>query len=127
MNQVQMSTKTQVRLYALLARKSPRAVIFRRGPSQQVQLISWNTENDTFEFGQWFKGRIYERRCDLSPNGDLLLYFAAKYKNPLYSWTAISRSHTLPHWPFGERAMDGEVAVNSSLLGESNSIIVPTK
>src|SRR5689334_23259019 len=86
-----MSTTTQVRLYALLARKSPRAVIFRRGPSRQVQLISWNTEKDTFEPGQWFKGRIYERRCDLSPNGDLLIYFAAKHKEPLYSWSAVSR------------------------------------
>ena len=29
--------------------------------------------------------------CDLSPSGDLPLYFAAKYKEPLRSWTAISK------------------------------------
>ena len=79
------------RLYVILARKSPRAVIFRRGPSKQVQLISWDTERDVFTPGQWFKGRVYERRCDLSPDGDLLIYFAAKNRPPLYSWTAISR------------------------------------
>ena len=93
------------RLYVILARKSPRAVIFRRGPSKQVQLIAWNTERDTFKPGQWFKGRIYERRCDLSPDGDLLIYFAAKNRLPLYSWTAISRPPYLTAmawWPKGD-------------------------
>jgi hypothetical protein len=55
-----------------------------------------------FEVGQWFKGRIYERRCDLSPNGRLLVYFAAKYRAPLYSWTAVSRPPfltALALWP----------------------------
>ena len=97
--------RSQVRLYAILARKKPVAVVFRRGPSKQVQLIKWNTEQDTFEYGQWFKGRIYERRCDLSPNGDLLIYFAAKYKGPLFSWTAISRPpylSALALWPKGD-------------------------
>ena len=93
---------SQVRLYAILARESNTAVVFRRGPSKQVQLIKWNTDNDIFEFGQWFKGRIYERRCDLSPNGKLLIYFAAKNKPPMYSWTAISQPPyltALALWP----------------------------
>lgn len=67
------------------------AVIFRRGPSKQVRLIQWNRKTDTFQLGQWFKSRIYERRCDLSPDGKYLAYFAANYKKPLFSWTAISR------------------------------------
>jgi len=79
------------RLSVLLARSAPVGVIFRRGPSKQVLLIRWNLEKDTFETGQWFKGRIYESRCDLSPDGKLLLYFAASQKKPYISWTAISR------------------------------------
>jgi len=79
------------RLYAIQAREAPLAVIFRRGPSKQVQLILWRTDTDEFISGQWFKGRIYERQCDLSPDGKRLIYFAAKYKAPLYTWTAISR------------------------------------
>lgn len=97
--------KLQVRLYAILARKSPVAVVFRRGPSNQVRLIQWNTADDTLKEGQWFKGRIYERRCDLSPDGELLLYFAAKYKEPLRSWTAVSRPPyftALALWPKGD-------------------------
>jgi len=94
----------QVRLYAILARKSPKAVVFRRGPSRQVLLIGWDTSNDTFKQGQWFKGRIYERRCDLSPDGELLLYFAAKYRGA-YSWSAVSKPPyltALAMWPKGD-------------------------
>ena len=54
-------------------------------------MSKWDLCNDTFEHGQWLKGRIYERRCDLSLDGELLIYFAANYKKPLFSWTAISR------------------------------------
>jgi hypothetical protein len=79
------------RLYAILARRRPVAIVFRRGPSKQVLLIKWNTAKHEIQIGQWLKGRIYERRCDLSPSGERLIYFAAKYKEPNYSWTAISR------------------------------------
>ena len=94
----------QVRLYAILARKSPNAIVFRRGPSKQVLVISWDTSKDTFQQGQWFKGRIYERRCDLSPDGELLLYFAAKYRGT-YSWSAVSKPPyltALAMWPKGD-------------------------
>ncbi len=52
-------------------------------------LARWRTDTDEFIEGQWFKGRIYERRADLSPSGELLIYFAAKFKES-YAWTAIS-------------------------------------
>lgn len=79
------------RLYVVLARDGRSAVIFRRGPSKQVCLIRWRLDNDTLEVGQWFKGRIYERRSDLSPNGDLLVYFAARHTGSPATWTAVSR------------------------------------
>jgi hypothetical protein len=68
-------------------------------------MIKWRLDDDTFEFGQWFKGRVYERRCDLSPSGELLIYFAATYKEPLYSWTAVSKPPwftALALWPKGD-------------------------
>ena len=94
-----------VRIYALLARSSSKAVIFRRGPSKQVLLLRWDTETDEIEEGQWLKARIYERRCDLSPDGDLLLYFAATYRPPYGSWSAISKPPyftALALWPKGD-------------------------
>ncbi|WP_267553060.1 hypothetical protein [Rhizobium rhizogenes] len=92
------------RLYAILARDAPTGVIFRRGPSKQVQLIHWDLRDDSFEHGQWLKGRIYERRCDLSPSGRLLVYFAATNRAPYRSWTAISKPPfftALALWPKG--------------------------
>lgn len=87
-------------------------MIFRRGPSKWVQLIKWNTKTDTFELGQWFHGRIYERRSDLSPDGALLIYFAQKISGRsikdaeyTYAWTAISRPPfltALALWPKGD-------------------------
>jgi hypothetical protein len=99
------------RLFMIFARKSPTAVIFRRGPSKWVRLVKWNTKTDVFEPGQWFNGRIYERRSDLSPDGSLLIYFAQKISarsekdtEYTYAWTAISRPPfltALALWPKG--------------------------
>ncbi len=39
------------RLFALLAREARAGVIFRRGPSKQVQLIHWDLRDDSFVHG----------------------------------------------------------------------------
>lgn len=67
------------RLHIILARATPRAVVIRRGPTDWFRLSLWHTENDTFEHGQWLKGKVFPYRSDLSPDGKLLLYFASKY------------------------------------------------
>lgn len=53
------------RIHGLLAPQAPLGVIIRRGPSKQVATILWDRRQDTFQLGQWLKGRIYERRSDL--------------------------------------------------------------
>ena len=78
-------------LYAIIARDGRSAAVLRRGPSKQVQLIRWWLDSDTFEEGQWFKGRIYERRCDLSPSGERFVYFAQDFGRAPGSWTAVSK------------------------------------
>lgn len=87
-------------------------MILRRGPSKWVQVILWHTDDDTFAYGPWFHGHIYERRCDLSPDGALLLYFASKItgrtlRDPedTYAWTVISQPPyltALALWPKGD-------------------------
>jgi hypothetical protein len=100
------------RIDGLIARDAPRAVLLRRGPTKWVQLILWHTDSDTFEAGQWFRGRIYESHSDLSPDGTLFLYLARKDKTPArqrssytWKWTAISHPPyftALALWPVGE-------------------------
>lgn len=103
-----MSTTSTPRLFIVQAPEAGVAVIIRRGPSRFFQLIRWDMRTDEFERGQWFKGRIYARRCDLSPDGELLVYFAAKFKirgSYPYSWTAVSRAPwftALALWPKGD-------------------------
>lgn len=83
------------RLHVIFASDAPLAVIFRRGPSKQVCTFLWNRKKNSFEMGQWLKGRIYERRSDLSPDGKYLLYFAMNGKwnsETKGSWTAISKA-----------------------------------
>jgi len=83
------------RLHVIFARSGDTAVIFRRGPSKQVATFLWNRGKDTFKLGQWLKGRIYERRADLSPDGRHMIYFAmnGRWRSATRgSWTAVSRT-----------------------------------
>jgi hypothetical protein len=94
-----------VNLYALVAREARIAVVFRRGPARRTQVLLWRLDTDTIESGQWFKGRIYERRCDLSADGTLLALFCASFRKPLFSWTALTRPPyvaPLALWPKGD-------------------------
>lgn len=88
-----MALKPTCRIYAIIARDGRSAVVFRRGPSKRVLLLRWWLTSDTIERGQWFKGSIYPRASDLSPDGELLVYNAEKYnyRLPEQRWTAISR------------------------------------
>lgn len=83
--------ESSTRIFGICARESPRVVLIRRGPTKHVLCVLWNTATHEFFAGQWLKGRIYEERCSLSPNGDKLVYLAADQKPPYYAWTAVSR------------------------------------
>ena len=99
------------RLAMVQASRAPVAVIFRRGPSKAVEIIRWDLSRDSFERGHWFHGRIYEKRSDLSPDGELLVYFASRFDRSAdeageytYAWTAVSRAPwltALALWPKG--------------------------
>jgi hypothetical protein len=83
------------RLHVVLARDALLGVVFRRGPSKQVCTILWDRKTDKFSVGQWLKGRIYERRSDISQDGKYLIYFAQKgswSSEAKGSWTAISKA-----------------------------------
>jgi hypothetical protein len=90
-----MEEKFPPRLHVVFAREKPYAVVFRRGPSRRVCTFYWDRKKDTFRVGQCLKGRIYERRSDLSPDGKYLIYFAMNGKwdsETGGSWTAISKA-----------------------------------
>lgn len=91
----QTRTTPPARVHIFMAREARTAVIVRRGPSRRTALIGWDRKRDTFEVGQWFNGRIEERRSDLSPDGRFLIYFAVNGRwasEAQGAYTAVSRA-----------------------------------
>src|SRR5438067_10571875 len=89
-----MATTFPARLHVLLASHSPLAVVLRKGPTNAVCSILWDRSADQFNLGQWMRGRIYERRADISADGKHWIYLArgGRVNSPTKgSWTAISR------------------------------------
>lgn len=80
---------TPPRLHVVPAIASNTALVLRRGPSGQVASLIWNRDSGELFLGQWLKGRIYEYRTDLSPDGRHIVYFAGTGRK---WWTAISRA-----------------------------------
>jgi hypothetical protein len=98
-------------MFVLLARQANVAVILRRGPIRWWHVTLWDKRHDIFEGGQWFRGRMYPERCDLSPDGKLFIYFAGKYRlgdvarGYDFTWIAVSRPPyltALALWPVGD-------------------------
>ena len=85
--------KFAARLDVFIASKALKAVVLRRGPAKRVCTIGWDLTTDTFQLGQWLKGRIYEHCSDLSPNGKYFIYFALNARpQDGWCWTAVSRA-----------------------------------
>lgn len=90
-----MVSKFPARIHVLLASKARVGLVIRRGPSKSVATLLWDLETDRFKLGQWLRGRIYERRSDLSPDGKYFLYFAMNGRwngEAGGSWSAISKA-----------------------------------
>jgi hypothetical protein len=78
-----MKSETPPRIYCLIATQAPVAAVFRRGPSKWSHIGRWDLEKGVYESGAWFRGRIFPRRSDISPDGKYLCYFAHK---PTAQW-----------------------------------------
>ncbi|CAK6694314.1 hypothetical protein BBFGKLBO_01618 [Synechococcus sp. CBW1107] len=66
------------RIYCIPATEAPVIAVFRRGPSNWSHVGRWDLAERRYEPGAWFRGRIFPRRSDLSPDGRFLSYFAHK-------------------------------------------------
>ena len=109
--------RAAARIMVFMAKSAPMGVVLRRGPSRWMRLALWNTATDKLTPGQWFHGRIYDERCDISPDGSLMIYFAAKYQRSDADWqrtppcwTAIGRPpyfSALQLWPQADNLFGG--------------------
>ena len=87
--------RSPCRLFVYLAREAPVGVVLRRGPSDWVRLSLWHTDEDRFVLGQWMRARVFERRSDLSSDGQLFVAFVRGSAGPnrgnTDTWVAVSR------------------------------------
>lgn len=118
-----MEQQAPCRLYVYLASDAPVAVVLVRGPSDWSRLSTWRTDTDTFEHGQWLRGRVYPRRCDVSPDGSLFAYFVHKATGgrdvQADSWAAVSRPPyftALALWAVGTTYFAGGLFVDRKTL-----------
>lgn len=95
-------TLSNARIEGIIARKANVAVVFRRGPSRETQMLLWDLNTDEVTPGQWIRGLVNIRQCDLTSDGKLLVAgiydansrrTAASQVPPSIAqgWTAISR------------------------------------
>jgi hypothetical protein len=92
------------RLYGIPAGDADVVAVIRRGPSDWCAVGRWDVAGGTYDHGAWLRGRLYPERCDVSPDGRWLCYFA---HHPSATWdlgwtyVALSRLpwlHALAAW-----------------------------
>jgi hypothetical protein len=67
---------TAPRIFGIPAADAPVVAVIRRGPSDWCHVGRWDVETMAFQAGSWLRGTIYPQRCDVSPDGRWLCYFA---------------------------------------------------
>ena len=89
------ATAPPPRLHVLMRPETTKAVVLRRGGSKVFCSIGWDLATDRFSIGQWCRHKLYPHRCDLSPDGRWMVYFAlnGRYQSETRgTWTAVSRA-----------------------------------
>lgn len=122
------------RLYCILATEVPVALVFRRGPSDWFQLLRWWFDKGVVEPGVWVHKKLFPRRCDLSADGELLLFYLCGGVKGFYRvYCGISKSpwlHPLTSWDEGDTWGRGWCFVAGSTLhtwNEPRYAEIPTR
>lgn len=89
------------RIQIFPAADAPVALVVRRRPSRWSHISIWNTESDEIQHLGYVHGRIYEKKTNISPDGNWFVYFALGYGN-VETGTVLCRSSSLEPmiaWP----------------------------
>jgi hypothetical protein len=124
------------RLYCIVAAAAPTALVFQRGPGRRWGLHRLDLSSGNLEQGAAFKGTLYPRRCDLSPDGSLLSYFALKGGNGEFmgqrgvkTYSAVSKApwlFALAAWPeSGTWTRGAHFEANSGAAVRGTSVMGP--
>ncbi len=67
-----------MRVFGIGATAADVVAVLRRGPSGWSHVGRWDIAARRYEPGSWLRRDLYPQRCDLSPDGEYLCYFALK-------------------------------------------------
>src|SRR5947207_4586853 len=118
------------RLFGICATAADVVAVLRRGPSDWTHLGLWDLTSEQFHSGSWLRARVYQQRCDLSPDGRYLCYFAL---NGGAQWDAgdtyiaVSGCRGSPRWPHGARTAPTPGARTSSRTARNGPFRSPTR
>lgn len=84
-----MLKQYSARIFLLPAKTSPYVIVIRRQPSKLFHVIRWNTSDNRLEHGSWFRGKLYPNRCDVSFDGQWMVYLAMGSKGE--TWNGVCR------------------------------------
>ncbi len=82
------------RIFFIKAREANKAIVFRRGPTDWIQMSVWDLDTDILEFGQWINKKVPMRNCDVSPSGKYVIYYVDNSEH-MNCRTIISKA---PYW-----------------------------
>ena len=77
------------RIHLLAAKEAPVVVILQRKRSKLFHIITVDTETHLVTEGSWFSGRIHEMKCDVSFDGEFMVYLAIGRKYT--AWSGLCR------------------------------------
>ena len=84
-------TDIPARIHLLPAKQAPSVVILRRKPSRYLHVMLWNTVADKIDHGSWFQGNFDFWGCDLSWDGQYLVY-GAQSTRKWESWMGVCKA-----------------------------------
>ncbi len=64
------------RIHLLPAYEAPVCIVIRRRPSKLFHIIRWDMRHNRLAHGSWFHGKLYPFRCDVSWDGQWMVYLA---------------------------------------------------
>ncbi|MGD9857138.1 MAG: hypothetical protein AB7U20_19505 [Planctomycetaceae bacterium] len=71
-----ITPRDTARIHLLPAFKAPICVVLLRRRSKWFHVLKWNLLNDELTSGSWFHGKLYIKRCDVSWDGQWMVYLA---------------------------------------------------
>lgn len=115
------------RLHLLPAKEASRCVVIARVRAKVWHILDWDLQSGELTGGSWFRGGFYPKRCDVSWDGQYMVYLATNYgrKRQGDVWSGLCRLpwlKAIAHIPNGGAWNGGGVFTERDTLAWNPSL-----